>query len=45
MVRMRISNYKFETSLNFFLKFYIYQNSHIPNHFEIVKLEFYFFLG
>jgi len=40
---MGISSYKFETSLNLFLKFYIYQNSPIPNRFEIVKFRLSFF--
>lgn len=38
-VGMGTSSYKFETSLNFIFKFYICQNSHIPNRFEIVKFE------
>jgi len=37
MTGMGTSNYKFETSLNLILKFSICQNSHIINHFEIVK--------
>jgi hypothetical protein len=36
-VGMGTSSYNFETSLNFIFKFYICQNSHIINRFEIVK--------